>query len=82
MPGPPASTKRRDALIDADGIGIGKTERAIGVHMDVDPAGTQIVAGHIDDLRVRSNVARAHKLDLAIGNMHVRDPVDSLFGDP
>ena len=82
MPGPPASTKRRDALIDADGIGIGKTQRAIGVDVDVYPAGTKIVAGHIDDLRIRGNVPRTHELDLAIGKMHVRDSVDSLFGDP
>ena len=72
--------KARDALIDADRIGIGKAQRPVGVHVDVDPAGAQIVTGHIDDFGVRSDVPRAHKLNLAVGDMDVRDPVDSLFG--
>ena len=81
MPGTAGVDEGRDALIDADRVGIRKTERAVGVHVDVDPAGAQIVAGHIDDLRIRRDVPRTDKLDLAVGNVHVRDPVDSLFGD-
>ena len=55
----------RHALIDADGIGIGKAERPIGVDVDVHPAGAQIVAGHIDDLGAGGGIARTDMLYLA-----------------
>src|SRR5262249_37565822 len=41
--------KRRNALVDTNRIGIGKTQRAIGMHVDIDPSGTKIMTGHIDD---------------------------------
>ena len=34
-----------DAVIDADAVGIGEAERAVGVDVNVDPAGRQVVAG-------------------------------------
>ena len=45
---PAGIDEARDALIDADRIGIGKAERAVGVNVDVDPAGADILPGYVD----------------------------------
>ena len=72
--------KRCNALVDTNGIGICKTQCAVRVHVDVCPSGTKIMTGHVDDFRIRSKLARPHKLNLAVSKMDVRDSVDALFG--
>src|SRR5262249_24546489 len=72
--------KRCNALTDTNRIGIGKAQRAIGMHVDIDPSGTKIMTGHIDDFRILAKLARPDKLNLAISDMDIHDPVDPLSG--
>src|SRR5262245_26742657 len=43
--------KAGDALIHANRIRIGKAQRAVGVHVDVDPASAEILSGNVNDRR-------------------------------
>ena len=63
------------ALPDAETVGIGKSERAVCVNVDIDETGADIMPTHIDDVAV---VRRrfAHRDDLAVFNDHIRDLVD------
>jgi hypothetical protein len=48
--------------------------------VDIDPSGTKIMTGHIDNFRIRAKLARPDKLNLAVSNMDIHDPVDPLSG--
>ena len=68
---------RGDALIDADAVGVAKSQRAISVDMQIDPTGTDIETAKIDYLTIAGRNL-ADRLDLAIGNADVGNPVDAL----
>src|SRR6185503_7652774 len=77
--GPAGLDEGRGALIDADRVRVGEAQRAVGVHVDVDPARAYVAAG---DIHHRGVVRRraADRDDPAILDQNVGDAVDALRG--